>query len=371
MSIGVLTDMVYSFFNVYVALAIPFMAFLGLFSLSKQGENLHSVNFFVAFLVSAMFMLLRDPTAPNDYLNYKAMYESIFVLKDVFEAYHGNYFFSFVQYLGRGLGIPHEVFSLVLSAVCVLLAATAIYLIFDNKKYAVICFVMFSVTSTYILLFTNVIRQGLALSLFMLGVAFFVRKSYVKALLFILLSVYSHGTGLILVMVFLAAMLYKPEGRYRSILIIALPVLPLVGSSMMGLISGMGDGFGKIDRYSDYEYDNALVYIKAGLLYIFFVFLCWLERRGFFKEGGEIGCILLNAYSYILVVVFLSLPVLIISSRFLYYASSFMPFFFALIVVQFKYISITGKAVLFVVGFCLYGCFSFFFPSTAAQLGLF
>ncbi|OOF20610.1 hypothetical protein BZJ19_16970, partial [Salinivibrio proteolyticus] len=148
-------------------------AFMGMIkNLSKYA--IVGVVFIV--ILSVLLLLLRDPLAPPDSANYLWMYEDQSSFHNIFTAYHGNVFFSFTQYLGNALGLEAEEFFIYQTIGFYILTFLGFRLIFKSNKMLLTALSLFVLTSTFILLYTNVIRQGLALALLIFATGLFLNK---------------------------------------------------------------------------------------------------------------------------------------------------------------------------------------------------
>jgi hypothetical protein len=242
-------------------------------------------------------------------------------------------------------------------------------LIFNQARYYILALVLFSISSTFILLYTNVIRQGLALSLLVLAIGLIVYNKKKISYFIMVLAIFSHFSILpIILFLFLAKYLSKKLINFKYILL--LPLLIILGMIFLSSFAQLGGLFQKIQSFSEYNYNNDIVYIKViilyGLLYLFYVYGIRFDNFKIYAYKY-----IFNIYLLILGLIMFTLPVLLLSSRFLYFASGLIPILLAFIFYSKRnLINIKVRYLLFIYGLAIYGLAIYNYKSITIQLGI-
>jgi hypothetical protein len=310
------------------------VALLLLLSLSKEFRTYKGILIALVSFIAVFVLLLRDWKAPPDIGGYISMYENIESLSDVFKSYHGNYFFSYVQWLGKVSGLTPEVFFYTLPVLYLIILLIAFRLIFKDRRKYVLAFSLFILTSTFIFLFTNVLRQGMSLLLMLLAIGLHLRGKYLLKNVIMLLAVYSHLSAL---PIWFLMVIYKPfrviflksNASFFTFLLL-LPVIYIFSTFVIVLLPSISPIFNKILGNS---YINNLVYIKVFILYFFMIFSYMISKRYDFLNEPVFNY-LFSIFSLLLVLVFFFLPVQLLASRFIYYASALMPLLIPFIMLE-------------------------------------
>lgn len=348
-------------------LASAMVAFLGL----TKGLSRYSIVGVVFILISSvLLLLLRDPLAPADSANYLWMFNAQTNFNNIFNTYHGNVFFSFTQYLGNLVGLSAETFFITQTLFFYFLSFIGLRLIFQSNKMFLMCLSFFVLTSTFILLFTNVIRQGLALSLILLATGLFIRNYRFSAYFALLLAIFSHFSAIVVAGVFFLVRNVNPKDRYVLFLILILPFVPVVSQLFLTNIAAIGGFFQKIESFAAKEYTNNIVYIKVVILYLSLVIFYFIGRyKKAFKD--EKYFFIFKVYMLIEFFVMFTLPVLLLSSRYLYYASALLPILYTFVLFHRpNIISLHARFYLGLVTSIVFGLFVYSFHSTRMQLGI-
>lgn len=353
--------------SIYVypfALFVSMLAFTGL----VKNINKYSIVGVIFVVIATVFLLmLRDPHAPADSGNYLLMYNEQLRFSDIFLAYHGNIFFSFTQYLGNLAGFSAERFFIIQTISYFLLTFFGLRLIFTSNKMLLMSLCFFVLTSSFILLYTNVIRQGLALSLIILSIGLLVRGFRIFGYFALLLAIFSHFSALVVVFVIFLARNVNVKERFYFVFISILPFLPFISNF---ILSGLGGHIQKIESFSTKEYSNTLMYLKLFILYIsLLVFYFFGFYRKIFKD--ERYFFVFKVYFLLVAFVFFTLPVLLLSSRYLYYSSALLPILYTFI--NFHSPNIISVNARFYIGLLMsliFGVFVYSFNSTRIQLGI-
>lgn len=343
------------------------LAFLGF---TKDLSRYSIVGVFFILVSSILLLVLRDPLAPVDAGNYLRMYHSQTSLDNIFNAYHGNVFFSFTQYVGNLVGLSAEQFFITQTLFFYLLSFVGLRLIFQSNKMFLMSLSFFVLTSTFILLFTNVIRQGLALSLILLATGLFIRNYRFSAYFALLLAIFSHFSALVILGIVLLVRNVRIKNKYILLLILMLPFVPIVSQFFITNMASIGGVFQKIGSYANKDYSNTLVYIKVLILYFsLIVFYLMGIYKGAFEDRNYF--FIFKLYLLIVIFVMFTLPVLLLSSRYLYYASALLPILYTFVLFQRpNIISLHARFYLGLVTSIVFGLFVYSFHSTRMQLGI-
>jgi hypothetical protein len=236
-------------------------------------------------------------------------------------AYHGDIFFSLFMYIFNKLGIESDIFFLIqpiLYAFITIIAFRGI-----DKRHWLAMYSLFILTSTFLLLYNNVLRQGLALSFLFLSLACMINKEMGKFYLFSLFAVLSHSSAIFF---FFAMMLARLNISFKVSLLILffIPLLPVFFLKSMGLFQILE--VSKVAKFYNYGYENQLVYIKCLVLYFFAIFFSFYLE--YYRIRNFRFSYLVKVYVYLTAISIMLLPVLLLSSRFLYYASALLPVLF-------------------------------------------
>ena len=359
------------FLAFYIYLFVPLVTLLSFLPIYKINNNKfpNIISIFIVFGLILIILITRDVLAPTDIGNYKYMYSKSDTFAQVFEIYHKNYFFSFLMYIGNIFNMPCELFFRLLSILYLYIFYIGLKLIFKEPKYYILALVLFSLSSTFVLLFTNVIRQGLALSLLILAIGLILNKKKLLSYIIIILAIFSHF-GILPIVLFLWVAKYLSDVRIKLRYIILLLFLPILGTMLLNSFAQLGGLFNKIQSFAHKDYNNNLVYIKVIILYIFiFIFYFYGKKLGNFKIYAF--RYIFNLYLLIISLVLFTLPVLLLSSRFLYFASGLMPILLSFIFYSNRnLVNIKIRYLLFVTGAIFYGLAIYNYKSITMQLGV-
>ncbi len=353
----------YAIFYCFIVTVISLMSKV---KLTKRLDILLSI---FIFLLACVLLTIRDPLNPNDSFNYSIMYSEINNFESIFNAYHGNYLFSFTQYLSKLLNLNYSEYAILLSIFCVFLTWFSFFKIFQfNHAKQLLAFGFFVTSSTFILLYTNVIRQGLSLAFIFISLSYFLDKKFLLFFIFSVCAFFSHSSSIIFPMALLIGGFFNISVNKTRVLLLYSILFPLLGYLLLKVIGGY---FEKIDSLSSMDYDNSLVYIKIIILYI----TAWLVYFSIKKSNSLIISkkfyVIYNTYCILIALILLFSPILLLASRIIYYASSLMPILFAMLVFDLKNINVNYRFFITLIIFFIYSYISLFYPSTANQLGIY
>ena len=347
--------------------ASSFLAFMGM----VKGLNRYSVvGVFFIVVLTLLLLMLRDPMSPSDAGNYAWMFNAQDSFHAVFGAYHGNFFFSFTQYLGNSLGLKAEYFFILQSIGFYVLTFIGLRLIFDSNKLFLTALSFFVLTSTFVLLYTNVIRQGLALALIILSIGFFIKNYRLSGYALLILAIFSHASAIVIATIFIFVRFFKAPLAFWFWLLVLIPLLPVVSQFLLGSIASLGGLFNKIESFSNKDYNNTLVYIKIAILYasLLLFYFFGVKRRLFTDKNFFF---IFKVFLMIVFVISFTLPVLLLSSRYLYYASAILPILYTFILYHRPNIlNLTSRYYVGLAVALVFGLFVYSFQSVRMQLGI-
>ena len=335
------------------------------YSSSSKSQKIYLL--FVTF-TSISVLFLRDVLAPADALAYKSLYYDVHKFTDIFGVYHKEFFFSFTNYLGRMVGLEFENFSHVFVSLLILLSAYSIYKI-GKEKIGLLALSMFLTSSSFILLFTNGMRQGLASTLMLLSIYYLTERRYLTFAIISLLALLSHKSSFLVYFLALSVhllfmLLNSRKDKFRLWSLVMVAVVGAIGAYGINEIWGIS----KFEQYQEREYNSATRgYIRIALLYIPYLYFLYLARKSQNKMSKCIEAVaLFYLSSLIAATVFIEAPMF--ASRMAYYASFLCPLFFCLIIYE---LEVKNRRLIFqtlpMFIFC-YGLFALNFQSVKLQL---
>lgn len=321
-------------------------------------------------------MLLRDVSAGSDFGNYTAMYEQQGSFNNVWEVYHRNYTFSFLQYLGQTVGLDSKQFYSVFSIFSALLVYRAFYLFFEDKRLALLAFGFFLLSSTFIFMYANTLRQGLALSLMMLSISYYWKRKYIVFFVFSILAIFSHFSSVIFLVSVVLAKWVPLKGVIGRLYLLVLLLLPFMGYIVLE-VTGLSSISKSLERYSEHGYSSNIFYVKLVISYLFIVLLFLLNKSSksnaspskmkFYEKYTYIYSI----YGYLIAASFIFLSIPIVSSRLHYFSNAFMPILaVTFLFTSFRFKFETKIFLVFLLAMSV-GVVSYLYPSSASQLGVY
>lgn len=358
-------------FEKYAVIFIFFNAFIVLFSKFNNNKLVEKVLILMLLLIASITLILRDPMSSNDSVNYSLMYSLSGGFIDALSMYHKNYFFSFTMFLGNLFELSYTSYEIFLSLFMLSLVFYAVYKMFGEicgMSSLVLSF--FIISSTFILLFTNVIRQGLALSFIFLALYFYQNNKWLKLLFALTFSFLSHTSAVFFFVVFPAAYFIekKVSSKYIFHLILLTPFLAIVGKILSYSLPDFY-GFDRVVEMSGEDYGIKVLIVKYFLLYST-ILITWLLVL---KNEIEVN-LYVKKIIFILIVLFAIVSFFsfspLFASRLLYYISAMVTFLLA-------YVFYTNDKNMYLNALVLFLCvllYSFFvlsYESTASQLGLY
>jgi hypothetical protein len=388
---------------------IVFVYLLGVVTLTylpmvKGGAVIAPISAASIFLIVVWLLLVRDPLVATDAYNYSQMFEGFDGLAS---AYHGNHFFSVIQLSFKQIGLSGPQFVTSVTILIWSMLVVGLFLITRGDwRWFLLSLGLFAVTSTFIFLIMNVLRQGLALSCGLIAIGFFIRNRAIAALIFLLFCIFSHSSGVF----FAAIILITRLELLQKILVSVKGLLTVYGLALFVsmlvplLISSLGDYFGtdrgigdvvhspftfklidaplgasdsflakivfKLQHLQHHAADNQLAVVKLVVLVALSVLFNFLLLRLPPIRHQDA-----NAYLVSILILMTATSISLIqmsevSGRLLYYASAISPLLLATFFLKelggyrdaikaFAYISLTLS----------FGLFVLLYPSTSRQLG--
>ena len=338
---------------------------VGFFGIFRQHRFYLSINIFILLLFPIILLLLRQSDASPDADPYIFMFEAIKDFDDIFNVYHRDYFFSFVQFLMIKLGIPSDQFLYLFSILVLLIMIGGYRLLTDDRRTFLLSIAFFIMTSSFVFMTTNIIRQGLALSLLMVGLGFFQKNAKRTSYLFFFATIFSHISSLAIILTLFFVRFFQRSKNINRLALLLMPFLTLISFSALEIIT---DNFVRIDSLASIGYTNPITYVKVFLLYSFGWIFYFLGHRynGFENKNYYL---IFSIYVLSLGIIFFFLPVLFIASRFIYYTSAMLPILFAFAVYQKR--SIFPSRIRYAASYLIaisYGIFTYTYEAVTSML---
>lgn len=356
-------------YSLYVTFFVFTIVSISVLSFLTKNKNINGFLFFLVFILGCIVLILRDPMASNDSINYSWMYDNSKKLFEALSMYHHNYFFSITMYLGNCFSLTYNEYEIILSVLMLAITSLGVYFIIPNRSYYIVSISFFIFSSTFILLFTNVLRQGLALSLFILALGLLLQKRKKTSVVILLLAYLSHSSMVVIVLAFFIYLLFfdriKTNQYFRFYLI--LPLIMGLGKFVQIILPI--DFINKIMSMSEMSYNNSIVYVKVVILYFTFLYASYLGVRLEDKDRGVLNSLLFISW-FLFSIIFAFYNSTLLISRFLYYISGLSPIVLVFILYNVKWSIYVKSFILIVLQIC-FGFFVFTYKSTVSQLGLF
>lgn len=138
-------------------------------------------------------------------------------------------------------------------------------------KYWFYAFLMFTVSFSFWTYGTNGIRNGIATSLFLLGLSFYNKKKF-WLIFFIVLSFQIHNSLMLPALALVASQVYSKSKTYLIFWLLTIPLSITMGSVWESLFSSLGLGDDRLTGYlSGAEYEDTS-FSSTGFRYDFLVY---------------------------------------------------------------------------------------------------
>lgn len=318
---------------IFEPLIIPTYISLALFF--KYGSHNKINDKIFLFLLIFIFSLLsgcRDKTAGTDTITYIKMYDGLHNFYDIFFGYlswKGAYFFSFIAYMSKYyIYDNYHIFLFTISCLSITFLIMGLYKIFSfyKIKHIFLYIVLFFMTYFPFLMYTNTIRQGLAISLVIYALSFLQRKKYLYYYILIILAIFSHKSSIAFIFF---PLFFNYNSTYKYLIIpIFLYVIKYLIIKILIHIPFIGD---KIIGYSHSFYEIKNIVIVASFSFMVYLVLNKHIMSKYIREN-----IIFNFFFFILIISILFIDIPKISGRFLIYAAPVLPYVLLNIFVFYK-----------------------------------
>lgn len=322
--------------------------------LAKTYEFLGFVFIVLYFSIFFGFKFVQPYTDAYYYLKY---FQDISELSDVFlgsSSWKGDYLFFFLAYLGGKFEffLGNYSYFIPISFLSILLCTISIWTL-SSPSSRMVVLVFFISTSTFVALYGNLLRQGLALSLFIFSLVFLVEKKLKTAFFIFMLSVFVHKSVLIFIF---AIPLLRMSWERRRVFIVFLILLSFI-LSYVEIFSFMPDLVaGKVEAYANAT--SSTFKVKLAVL-ISSLFLFLLIPANITTNTFKL-VVTLMAVVTCFVILFMKLE--LFANRFIFNAVFFMPLVLVETLVLFRQRSILFLALMpITIGYIVF--FSFFSES--------
>jgi hypothetical protein len=359
---------------------------LGILSFTAQFRKYAYTISLIIIIVSSHLFFHRDPMAATDAQSYQDMYSATNTYQDIWNIYHGNIFFSFIMFIGKSLSLDYIQFMKILPIFYLFLICLGLLFIIP-RRFLPLCLAFFVTSDTFILVSINIIRQGLAMSLLILSVGLYFKNYRLLSYLIMILSIFSHFSSLFVCLIFLISesrywsnfrlnkkylIWNQNTGSFTFIFFFLILILPLLGYfSLFSLATILGNIFTNLPKLFNLEYDNILAYIR--LLILFFAIILFQQNKKSYGVSQYQFNSILRLFAFLVALSFYLSPVMILSSRFYYYATFFSPillvYFFQSTISQKNKYSRIYLFSLFPLIFMMIGSGIMYYPSISNQMG--
>lgn len=268
--------------------------FIGISSLfNKQNNKLFKILFaLIGIVILALVSGLRDYSIGTDTINYNLFYNyannavNLFQYCSSLKHISGvEYGFSFICYLIAKTGLsPHAFYFL-----CQFLISLNVFLALNlmSKKLSVVlgwmtyCFMFY--TSSF-----NILRQMIALSFILLGIAYIYKNKEIKSLLLFTVACLFHSSSVISILIFITGYCVT-RFKNKKELAISIAVITILIFMLPKAIGILNMGGLLSDKYSGYLVGNGKVPIlltgAIRLPMILCMFWCIIHNKGYNKRS--------------------------------------------------------------------------------------
>jgi len=237
----------------------------------------------------AVLIGLRDPLAGTDTANYVAYMEGLrdtaFTSVPARFVFAPSYFFWYLAWIAAQLNATPQAYVFLVSVVSLAILARGLWLMAagDDRETLLMWVILFASISAY-LLYGNVLRQALAVSVTAVALGHFMHGRTWKAFLIALLGILCHRSMMIIALLVPLAALRVLKTRHLKVLIL---LIPLVSPFIISVIASAGIPLvsERIASYQNWQ-SSVYTYLRLALLYmsVFFYDLVilrtsLLERR--------------------------------------------------------------------------------------------
>lgn len=227
----------------YLFLLYPPFLFILMILNKLSHKKFEKTNIIFVSIVVSVIVGFRSLNAGNDTEIYIELFESINSFNDIFFGYmawKGDYFFTLITFLIKRISHNPRFFLVAMGLFSTIILSNGLSRLYGNhkQKFNLIC--LFYLTHIPFLLFGNVIRQGIAISLLVFGFSFYnSRKSIFYIFLF--LSFFTHKSAIIFLL-FPIFNLIKGKSKYiiylsfafvlKSVMFIIITLIPFLNSKI-------------------------------------------------------------------------------------------------------------------------------------------
>ncbi|RXQ93858.1 EpsG family protein [Ancylomarina salipaludis] len=255
---------------------------------------------FISFVLVTFFIVYwgsRDIDLGTDSANYISYFNMYKISPSFFSAremVNLDLIFAGLLYVTSNLA-SLEVFNLILS--CITISCFLFFSIhfskYLNSKTGVFLLLMFASLQGFSNIQCNIIRNGLALSFFLVFQFFYVTERYKKSLIFALLAIFSHYSVLIFIAISIVAKNIKLKDIHIYIIVGLSSFLSFMGMGLHSITFISRINNVKIDRY----FNNITSLYKVGFRLDFLVYnLFFLMLFMYFKKKNSQYEFFLNYY---------------------------------------------------------------------------
>lgn len=260
-----------------------------IFATTRARKNVFLVFSISLILIQSLVIGLRNPDIATDTREYVTLFLGTSHFADRIEP-----LFMLGLRIIRGITSQVNIFLIIFAMIINLIFFSFLYRILANR--ALLVFAFFGATHTYWLTHIQVMRNGLAAAIFLLGLSFFLQKKMKHAILLSGIATGTHYSMAATIAVsFFSSALRKMEIRRMLIVIVMVGAIIFAAQMTQPVILALAPWFERIEAYSYYA-ETAFESSTLGLQYLFFFIvvlgfiITWKNHKNVDKEIFWIYC---------------------------------------------------------------------------------
>jgi len=326
-----------TFYIVYEILILFLLSYL---SIMIKNKSLTFIIMFYGLIIVSFFYGFREIVIYNpqgfttDSFRYMNWFYEIKTIDDVFygsSSWKADYFFFLIAYVVHNFTNNHNIYFFVNSILSFSILVLGYYKLIGKKYfYFMPLILLFLVcSSTVVANYGNLLRQGLALSLFILSLSFMLEKKYFIGYFLLFIAIFTHKSTIIFILIYF--MVFNINIPIRYYLYIFTISVPFIFINIFNFIP-INFNISILQKLSTYQESTSRMLLYKSIILTLLFLLFYRFRINNLKYT-----FILKIYIILLVISFFLFKIEIISGRLLYYPSILIPYFL------FEYIKNTNK----------------------------
>lgn len=315
--------------SVLLSIGSLFLFFTIIYSSFIKNKLFQYFQVFIYIFIVVLFIALRNIIPGSDtatYIEYFHYYDGFDTIFNSYFSWKGDFFFFFLGWFIKLFTKSDFIYIFLLDFMAIYLLFFAYYRILNtfsiNKNtFSILIFFVF-ITSSFIFLYANVIRQGLAISIILLSISYLIEKRTKIGIFYFILAIFTHKSSFIFLPIFIIVFHYNI--KWLTLFFI-LGISFLVGK--LELISKIADFnilfvSDKILGYQGVEQVN--IDIKILLLFINFIYLSISINKNVIYD------VLFKIWVLLFSIILFSSEIEKFASRLILYTDIMLPLFYYL-----------------------------------------